>query len=111
MNSAGQDRRAELRTPADGTVELSFADPLPVSVSGRLLDTSKGGFRAAHACQEIHPGMDVRFAHHAAAGRALVVWNRIAGDAIESGFVISKARPQPKGATEHAPKTAGRHIR
>ncbi len=83
------DRRASTRLPAAGTVELSFADPLPVTISGRLLDVSKGGFRAAHACAEIHTGLEVRFSHERAAGSARVVWNRIVAGCMESGFALS----------------------
>ena len=88
-------RRASTRLPAEGTVELSFADPLPVTVSGRLLDISSGGFRAAHDCADIHTGLEVRFSHEGAAGAARVVWNRIVAGCMESGFALSDATKQP----------------
>ncbi len=89
-------RRASTRLPADGMVELSFADPLPVTISGRLLDVSSGGFRAAHACADIHTGLEVRFSHQRAAGAARVVWNRIVEGCMESGFALSDATNLPK---------------
>jgi len=67
---------------------LSFADPLPVTISGQLLDTSRSGFRAAHQCPSLHTGMEVSFEHASASGNARVAWTRIAGNAVETGFVI-----------------------
>ena len=91
MNSPAMERRSEVRRPASGPVELSFADPLPVTVSGTLLDISAGGFRAAHGNASLRAGMDVDFAHAVASGKARVAWNRIAGKTVETGFVVYRS--------------------
>jgi len=91
MNAPMQERRSETRRPANGPVVLSFADPLPVSVSGTLLDISSGGFRAAHGNPSLRTGMDVDFAHGAASGKARVAWNRITDSTIETGFVVYRS--------------------
>ena len=131
MSVPRQERRSEIRRPATGTVILSFADPIPLTVSGQLLDISAGGFRAAHGCFGIRAGLDIDFSHAAASGRARVAWNRITGDTIETGFVFcgtpaperraqgarterAEARPLPaaKGAQDErkpaAPEGVGR---
>jgi len=88
MSWPGEERRSDIRKPATGAVTLSFADPLPVTVSGQLRDISAGGFRAAHECPAIRTGMDIDFVHVAASGKARVAWNRVTGKAIETGFVL-----------------------
>jgi len=103
MNAPVHERRSEIRRPASGPVSLSFADPLPVTVSGTLLDVSSGGFRAAHGNSSLRAGMDVDFAHAAASGKARVAWNRISGNRIETGFVVYR------GATkQRRPRGPGR---
>jgi len=100
MNAPATERRSEIRRPASGPVALSFADPLPVTVSGTLLDISSGGFRAAHGNPSLRAGMDVEFAHAAASGKARVAWNRIAGSVIETGFVVYRSvakQRRPRG--------------
>jgi hypothetical protein len=84
------DRRSELRHPADGHLKFSFEDPSHQEVNGRLLDYSKSGFRAAHTYPALHTGQVVNFEHLIAAGQARVMWNRIADDRVESGFLIIK---------------------
>lgn len=81
-----------------GPVRLSLTDPLPLTFSGQLLDISEGGFRAAHGCRDIHAGMEIVFSHAAASGTARVAWNRVNGDAVETGFVLSKTT-KPDGAS------------
>jgi hypothetical protein len=84
------DRRSERRHPADGHLKLSFDDPSPREVNGRLLDYSNSGFRAIHTYAELHTGQVVDFQHVVTAGKARVMWNRIADDRVESGFLIIK---------------------
>jgi hypothetical protein len=81
-------RRAEERFPAEGEVTLSFDDPVPRHFEGRLLDYSARGFRAAHAWARLENGQEVDFRHDTASGRARVMWNRIVGDAVETGFLV-----------------------
>ncbi len=80
-----QDLRSEPRLPAEGLIILSINGH---SVTGRLMDVSRSGFRATHSCPELQTGTAVRFQHPAGSGNAKVVWNRISGTNIESGFLI-----------------------
>ena len=82
------DRRSERRYPGQGSLKLSFEDPAPQEVVGRLLDYSKSGFRAEHAYAALHTGQEVEFRHSVAMGRARVMWNRIANDRVETGFLV-----------------------
>jgi hypothetical protein len=84
------DRRSELREPADGQLKFSFDDPAHQEVTGRLLDYSKSGFRAAHSYTALPTGQVVDFEHVIAGGQARVMWNRIADEGVESGFLIIK---------------------
>ena len=83
-----ENRRAEDRINAEGEVTLSFDDPAPRRIAGRLLDYSTRGFRAAHACAALENGQVVEFRHTTASGRARVMWNRIVGGAVETGFLV-----------------------
>jgi hypothetical protein len=82
------DLRREPRTPADGTVLLSFSQFVRQDVTGQLLDVSSNGFRASHNCPDLSTGLTVQFSHPAGSGIARVVWNRITGNRVESGFFI-----------------------
>lgn len=67
---------------------VHIAEAPELEFAGELLDISRSGFRAAHTCRELHSGQVVRFEHQNAAGKARVVWNRIADQQVESGFFI-----------------------
>jgi hypothetical protein len=84
------DRRAEKRFRGHGPLTLSFADPAPQEVVGRLVDYSNSGFRAVHNCAALHSGQEVEFRHAVAVGRARVMWNRITDDRVETGFLVLK---------------------
>ncbi len=84
------DRRSEPRHAANGPLKFCFDDPSPQEVTGRLLDYSNNGFRATHTYPALHTGQIVDFEHVIAVGRARVMWNRIADDRVESGFLIIK---------------------
>lgn len=84
------DRRSERRHRADGHLKFSFDDPSRQEVTGRLLDYSKSGFRAMHKYPALHTGQVVEFQHTIADGKARVMWNRIADDRVETGFLIIK---------------------
>jgi hypothetical protein len=83
-----ENRRAEERVTSDGEVTLSFDDPAPRRFAGHLLDYSARGFRAAHAWARFENGQVVEFRHNTASGRARVMWNRIVGEAVETGFLV-----------------------
>jgi len=82
------DRRAERRYRGQGPLRLLFDDPSPQEIVGLLLDYSKSGFRAVHACTALHTGQVVAFQHAIAGGKARVMWNRIADDRVETGFFV-----------------------
>lgn len=82
------ERRTEERQPARGFVTLRWSGAAPMSALSRLVDTSKSGFAARHSWPALHPGDIVEFELAWASGRARVVWTRILGKHVESGFLI-----------------------
>ena len=56
--------------------------------TGRLSDISEGGFSVHHDCREITSGQQVEFEHAGGRGTAVVIWDRIAGGRVQSGFRI-----------------------
>jgi hypothetical protein len=60
-------------------------------IEGHLVDIAASGFRARHSCQSLTSGQDVSFARRGARGRARVMWTRISGDTVESGFLVLPA--------------------
>lgn len=84
------DRRAESRHPTEGELQFSFDDPSRQEVNGQLMDYSKSGFRAMHDYAALHTGQVVEFRHMLAFGKARVMWNRIADDRVETGFLVIK---------------------
>ena len=81
------EQRGEGRRPAQGEVRL-FMDDVPSEIRGRLLDTSRSGFRAAHPAAILRSGQIVGFEHGQGEGTARTIWTRIAGGRVESGFLI-----------------------
>ena len=86
--TSGAERRTERRFRGQGPLKLSFDDPRPQEIVGSLLDYSKNGFRALHEYAALHTGQVVAFQHAVAGGRARVMWNRIADDRVETGFLV-----------------------
>ncbi len=84
------DRRTESRHYTEGNLQFSFDDPSPQDITGRLMDYSKSGFRAMHDYPALHTGQIVEFRHMQAFGQARVMWNRIADDRVETGFLVIK---------------------
>jgi len=84
-SAVAQDLRREPRVRAEGVVELTMPGR---TIEARLIDTSGSGFRASHTWVEMESGSVVRFRHSSGSGEARVVWNRIMGDSVESGFNI-----------------------
>jgi len=82
------DRRAERRYRGKGALKLSFHDPSPQEISGRLVDYSQSGFRAVHSYPALTTGQVVAFRHAIEAGQARVMWNRIADERVETGFLV-----------------------
>ena len=88
MSVAIGEKRRETRRPAEGPVLVRFADPQPLEIQGQLLDVSPSGFRMAHANQSLQTGQVVEFSHTSTVGAARVMWNRIAENRVETGFLI-----------------------
>ncbi|MCC7496543.1 MAG: hypothetical protein IT160_03120 [Bryobacterales bacterium] len=82
------ERRREERTLREGDVALTLTGDGDIKVWARLLDTSRGGFRAAHSHPELSAGREVEFTREDVSGRARVIWTRILGEEAESGFLI-----------------------
>jgi hypothetical protein len=82
------DQRKEPRRAADGVVRVWFNSPRPLEIRGTLVDLSSSGFRMAHTYVALEAGQTVEFSHLEATGRARVVWNRIAGARVETGFLV-----------------------
>lgn len=82
------ENRKEPRRQADGAVRIWFSNPERFEVEGRLVDVSASGFRMSHEYQPLQAGQTVEFAHIETAGRAKVIWNRIVGARVETGFVL-----------------------
>jgi len=82
------ERRREPRFAAAGEVRLRAEAAASPAVKGTVIDTSARGFRARHDCHGLTSGQIVTFEHRLAAGRARIMWTRIVGDLVESGFLI-----------------------
>ena len=80
------DRRSEPRRPARGRVKLRPDDG--PAIAGELVDIAKSGFRAGHSLPTLLPNQLVEFEIAGYKGRARVVWTRILGPQVESGFLI-----------------------
>jgi hypothetical protein len=87
-HSNASDRRAEPRRPADGAVMLRPEGLMSAPVPGRLVDVAGAGFRARHSAKALVSGQIVEFEFEGAEGHARVVWTRILGESVESGFLI-----------------------
>jgi hypothetical protein len=82
------EQRREDRAAASGVVRFVLEGTEPVEFQGRLVDCSKGGFRSSHTHASLSTGQQVRFASRFGEGHALVMWNRILEQRMESGFLI-----------------------
>jgi len=87
--TAKAESRRETRRPGKGNVLVRWSNPRAQQVEGKLMDVSDSGFRMAHACSALAAGQYVEFSHFEAKGRARVVWTRIIGGTVESGFVVA----------------------
>ncbi len=83
-----QEKRKNQRQRAEGEVFLTVQQPDPLEVRGRLADLSLTGFRVAHEFTGLCPGQEVAFRHDKGEGVAKVVWTRICGRMVQSGFLI-----------------------
>lgn len=88
-SAAAAEKRREERRPGKGNVRVLCANPRRLEIEGRLVDVSASGFRMVHDCPALAAGLYVEFSHVEARGRARVVWTRIAGGSVESGFAVA----------------------
>ncbi len=84
------ERRHNRRLPETGSVRLCLAGPLGEPFIGTLVDSSSNGFRSRHDCPFLTSGQLVYFKFGRRKGTARVVWTRIMGNQVESGFTILK---------------------
>ena len=89
------DRRREPRRAATGPVRLYREDFMAGAVEGVLPDVSPHGFQASHNAPSLGQGDFVRFEHAFGSGRARVVWTRVMGAQVNSGFLLV---PPKKGS-------------
>ena len=82
------DRRRAARLARSGRLEITFEDPLPATVEAELVEISKTGFRAAHACGTIVPGLEVQYRREDESGRARVMWTHMLEGKRVSGFLV-----------------------
>jgi hypothetical protein len=73
---------------ATGRIRLQCADYPGSSIQGVLLDVSANGFRAVHNALALASGQILLFEYSGRRGRARVVWTRIDGDQVQSGFYV-----------------------
>jgi hypothetical protein len=82
------ERRSEERSPRSGAVEISFADPNPMTVTAELIEVSERGFRAAHDSRLLTVGLEVRYSRTGSSGLARVIWTHVLDGRCVSGFLI-----------------------
>jgi len=83
------ERRRSPRSPETGSVEITFGDPVRVTIEAELVEVSSMGFRAAHDCKTLEPGLEVHYRRSGALpARARVIWTHILGSRRVSGFLI-----------------------
>ncbi len=87
------DQRGEARQASEGAICLMLADigpkAVPSEVRGRLVDHSANGFRVEHTFAGLSCGQVVRCRFDDSSPRtARVVWTRIHGEHVESGFFV-----------------------
>lgn len=83
-----QEKRREPRLPASGRVIFRLAGENAKTLEASLIDVSPHGFRAAHAYPRLTTGQEIWFEYDGAHGRARVIWTRIMGSEVQSGFLV-----------------------
>ena len=81
------ERRLEKRWPQSGAIEISFANPAPVTVEAELIEASGRGFRAAHDSKALAAGIEVEYKSSHTSGRARVIWTHVLDGRCVSGFL------------------------
>ena len=88
MTNQWLERRRETRHPASGEVILYLDQPVMLEISAQLLDISASGFRAQHMYPALQTGMLIHVRIEDVESAALVAWNRIMDERVETGFIL-----------------------
>ena len=89
-----EERRRNPRQEVQGVIFLKFlnSDFRSAAIRAVLIDLSASGFRVSHTSKELCSGQEVAFCHDAGEGMARVVWTRIVGQGVESGFLVCQGK-------------------
>jgi hypothetical protein len=89
-----EERRRNPRHEVQGVIFLKIlnSDLHSAPIRAFLIDLSASGFCASHTSKELCSGQEVAFCHDAGKGMATVVWTRIDGQSVESGFLICQGK-------------------
>ena len=82
------ERRRHIRQGVSGEVKIQLRLPKPMEIHARLVDVSSSGFRALHMYPALSAGQEVEFHLDNSDGTAIVAWNRIFEEHVETGFFI-----------------------
>ena len=88
MTNPMSDRRFEKRHDAAKDIKIRVLLPNLVEIRGRVVDISPSGFRAEHKYSALSAGQKVEYELEGNEGSALVVWNRIFEEHVETGFFL-----------------------
>ncbi len=88
MTNPWLERRREPRIAASGEVILYLDQPVVLEITAQLLDVSSSGFRAQHMYPALQNGMIIHVRIEEVESSAIVVWNRIMDDCVETGFIL-----------------------
>lgn len=88
MHWHSEERRREIRKASGEGLILIAGHPVVREIHARLMDVSQRGFRASHSDPLLEPGQTVRFRYATLEGDARVIWNRIVGQQVETGFLL-----------------------
>ena len=86
--SRSPERRRVPRSPGSGRLKLQFENPVPAEVTAELIEVSSMGFRAAHDCASLDPGIEVTYQRDGGSGRARVIWTHVLDGRRMSGFLL-----------------------
>ena len=82
------EKRREPRKLTQGELRLRWEGGPSSPIEGDLVDISLHGFRAAHKHTGLETGQEVVYEHSDTRGRARVMWTRILGSSVETGFLV-----------------------
>ena len=88
MTQQWEERRREERSSIDDEITIFVRLPKMLEIQGKLIDTSGNGFRVLHMYPALSAGQKVSYEVNDKQGAALVVWNRIYEEHVETGFFV-----------------------